>query len=156
MITGKQIKFFTKEEFDKYPNKNISYKDAKAFINECHTSIGEHIILKDKSGWRLPLNLGFIKILKKQHKGIVTTESFNNRKSKEYNNHTFGYVYTFRWYKNIDPDFDRRRLFEKGLVKYQKKSFNLKMAVRFEAHRANLKRKLAKLLKAGKIDFDAA
>ena len=148
-----KVSFFTKEQYAdlKFQHlKNVA--EYKNFITDINVEIANKYVLGTKEGFLLPKFLGILKVTKsKQKKGIITLEKVVKTKGqeKEYNHHTFGYVYRFSWIKVINtnlgntlrPKYKRMYCSDLGLL-------------RFKPHRGNLKRPLAKILKNYIRDYD--
>lgn len=147
-----KVSFFTKEQYEIQKHQYLSLKDYKQFITEINETIAKDFILGSRQGFILPKFLGLLKITKtKQKGGVITLEKVVKTKGqeKEYNNHTFGYIYRFSWIKQIHtnlgnvfrPKYKRVYCSDLGILK-------------FKPHRANLKRPLAKILKNYERDYD--
>lgn len=146
-----KITFFNKEQYQGLKHQHL--KDVstyKNFITDINVEIGKRYILGTKDGFPLPKFLGIIKVTKyKQKGGVVTLEKVVKTKGveKEYNHHTFGYVYRFAWIKKINITSILR-------PKYKKMQIGDIGVLRFKAHRKNLKRPLAKILKNYERDYE--
>lgn len=147
-----KVNFFTKEQYQIQKYQHLSIIDYRKFITEINVEIAKEFILNSRQGFILPKFLGLLKVVKgKQKGGVITLEKVVKTKGqeKEYNNHTFGYIYKFKWIKQIHvhlgnilrPKYKRMYCTDLGLLK-------------FKPHRANLKRPLAKILKNYERDYD--
>jgi len=147
-----KVSFFTKEQYQIQKHQYLSLSDYKSFITEINEEIAKDFILNSRQGFIFPKFLGLLKVVKsKQKGGVITLEKVVKTKGqeKEYNNHTFGYIYKFKWIKQIHvnlgnvlrPKYKRMYCSDLGLLK-------------FKPHRTNLKRPLAKILKNYERDYD--
>lgn len=138
--------FFTTKEFDNLKLPKLTRLQYKEFIKDWNKLIAEEI-LENKDGYYLPFNFGQLKILKSKPKGdLYTTHSIVTKGGKEFNFHSFGFVYKIRLLANTSFKYGKK-LFSKKITSYRS-------AFRFKAHRLNLKRPLAQIIKNNIRDYD--
>jgi hypothetical protein len=142
----KRTTFFTKKEFEDLKLPKLNRQEYKEFVKDWNDLICKEV-LENKSGYYLPFDFGLLKITKSKPEGdLYTTHSVVTGKGKEYNLHSFGYIY-------------RINLFAYNSLKLSKKLFGKKIssfrsAFRFKPHRQNLKRPLAQIIKNNIRDYD--
>lgn len=146
MKTGVNRKtFFTKKEFEILKEKHqipLNYIFYKQLIKTYNKFLCEKI-LESQNGALLPYDLGTIHIKKYKPSKPVYTEK--NVIDKEYNFHTFGYIYFFRWERGFKYENTKKRNY----------GIKAKM-LKFYPHRRNLKRPLAQRIKTGLNDYPIA
>lgn len=135
--------FFDKKHFNTLKTK-LDIAQYRKFIRAIHLRVCEEVILESKEGFIIPMKLGEIRIQKeKKTEGVFTTQSRIQKSRKEYNPHTFGYIYKIAWDKKI-----RGRVYHMNhsnlVPRYNTKPITWFTIYRFTATRYHLKRALAK------------
>jgi hypothetical protein len=149
MKVGKHSKcFFEKNHFKTLESK-IDIKQFRQFIRKIHLRICNEAILSTKEGYVLPHKLGDIRVKKEKKKeGVFTTHSVMTKNKKEFNHHTFGYVYSIVWDKN-----NRYSYFHKAKAycfpNYKNQAIYWFQIYKFTPTREYLKRALAKKIFSG-------
>lgn len=141
---GKHSKcFFDKEHFKTLDTK-LDLPTYRQFIRKIHLRVCEEMILSTKEGYIMPCKLGDIRVDKQKKKeGIFTTHSALTKGRKEFNAHSFGYIYSIIWDKRIRAEYYRHN--RSHLVpKYKNNPIMWFTIYRFTGTREYLKRALAK------------
>ncbi len=134
--------FFTKKEYEVIKKKYeipLNYYFYRKLIKTYNKFLCEEI-LENENGSLLPLDLGKIRIRKYKPSKEVHTEQ--SGKKIEYNFHSLGYVYFFTWERGFK--YENRN----------KRNYGIKAKLfTFKAHRMNLKRPLAQIVKQGLQEY---
>lgn len=144
MKVGKRTKNFIKKEHFETLNLKLSLQEYRQFIRKIHVRICEEQILSTREGFIIPNKMGDISVVKqKKTEGIYTTHSAIAKKKKEYNYHTFGFIYSIKWDRKI-----RGRLYHTNysnlVPKYKGNPIMWFPVFQFTPTREHLKRALAK------------
>lgn len=143
MKTGVNRKtFFTRKEYKQIQKKHnieLNYVFYKELIKTYNKFLCKEIL--ENGDVLLPNELGQIKINKYKPKSPIYNKE-KDMENKEYNFHTFGYLYYFKWVRGHKYETLKKRDFG---VKHK--------LLKFFPHRMNLRRPLAKILKSGERDY---
>ena len=142
------IRFFSTEEYNNLKYKHLSKMDYATFIESCNRRIADELIVRNPEGWEMPFNLGKLQIHKnfniKGSKNTVTGETYLNF-------HTLGYIYKCRHYK-----LGRKSFYSSNYSSLRKKE-RIKevptMLYKFNNHRYNINRNIARVSKKEHIDY---
>lgn len=145
------IKFFLPEDYKNLKFKYLNRADYRKFILKINERKAYKEVVLNKNGFELPLNFGKIQILKKfMPQGV----NLMYKKTKEYNMHSLGYVYSAKCYKkkrSVYYSTMYNAAFPKlGHVKVRHDFF------KFTPHRANIKRAITKVVKNQILDYNEA
>lgn len=132
----------------------ISVLKFGRFIKEVHERIATEIILDNREGYILPFNLGAIRLKKKKKtQGVYTIEARNNKNNaKQYNRHTFSYVYYVTWdkyFNYIGANTRKKKLF---YVRYKGNEINWFKIYQFKVIRS-VARQIKDLINQDKLNF---
>ena len=145
MRVGKHTKcFFDKNHFNTLDSK-LTMSEYRLFIRKIHLEIDKEVILGTKEGFIMPLKLGDIRVVKeKKNEGVITTHTALTKDGKkEYNRHSFGYIYSFFWDKKQRAEYYNKN--RRSLVpRYKNKPIMWFTIFKFTPTREFLKRDLAK------------
>lgn len=145
------IKFFTEKDYKNLKYKHLEREEYRKFIKAIHERIAKKEVVLNKEGFEMPLNLGKIQVLKKyKPKGV----NLMYKKEKEYNTHSFGYVYSVKAYKS------KRSVWYTAIYDISNKlkgSFSVShYFYRFIPHRENIKRAITKVINEQILDYHEA
>ena len=144
-------KFFTPKDYENLKYKHLSRADYRTFIIKINERKAHKEVVLNKDGYEMPLNFGLIQIRKKFMPGGVNVMY---KKTKEYNMHSLGYVYSPKCYKKFRSVY-YSHFYEKdnSSKAHHKVRHDF---YKFIPHRANIKRAITPIIRKQIIDYHDA
>lgn len=141
-------RFFTKEEYEALKYKHLDRPTYRKFIQTINERHALQNVVLDKDGFQLPYNLGKLHVIKRyKPKGVIVPYKIG----KEYNRHTMGFLYSI-----VLSRIGQKVVYTSRydtLVKHSNTREVFHLFYKFNAHRKNIKRKVAFYIKNNLMDY---
>lgn len=137
--------FFTRTEYNSLNHRLLSKKDYKDFIKDVHSKFVDELIKKGE--FMLPSNLGNLTITKRLHLEPI---DLYYKEDPVYNFQTGGYLLRMNCFmpRFVTTYTSKYSKHKRPVRKLKQKLFN------FKFHRMNIKRRVSKLFRENKVNYD--